>query len=372
MNRLQKLHQAGVSIWLDTLSRELLDSGTFARLIADSAVTGATSNPTIFAKAITSSDRYDNQLREAVAAGIRAPQELFFELALDDVGRAADLLLPVHHASGGRDGFVSFECTPELADDTAATIKQAMELWSRLARSNVMIKVPATEAGIPAIEELTARGVNINITLLFSIARYEQVINAYLAGLERRLAGGQPVDSIASVASFFVSRVDTKADALLPAGSELPGRVAVANAQCAYARFCQRFADERWRTLRYASANLQRPLWASTGTKNPGYSDVLYVEELIAPNVVNTMPEPTLRAFADHGEVGPPISADAGRPAEILRGVEAVGIDLGAITAELEREGVRSFCDSYHQLLACIETKLSQPGFSEPRTVARR
>ena len=190
MNRLEQLHDAGVSIWLDTLSRELLDSGAFAALIADCAVTGATSNPTIFAKAITGSDRYDEQLRAAVASGVRDPQELFFELALDDVRRAADLLRPTYEASDGRDGFVSFECTPDLADDTAATIEQAVELWDRLARPNVMIKVPATEAGIPAIEELTARGLNVNITLLFSVARYEQVIDAYIAGLERRVRGG--------------------------------------------------------------------------------------------------------------------------------------------------------------------------------------
>ena len=214
MNRLEQLHDAGVSIWLDTLSRELVDSGAFAALIADCAVTGATSNPTIFAKAITGSDRYDDQLRAAVASGVRAPQELFFELALDDIRRAADLLRPTYEASDGRDGFISFECTPDLADDTAATIEQAVELWDRLARPNVMIKVPATEAGIPAIEELTARGLNINITLLFSVARYEQVIDAYVAGLERRVRAGQPVDTIASVASFFVSRVDAKADRL--------------------------------------------------------------------------------------------------------------------------------------------------------------
>ena len=192
MNRLNQLQDAGVSIWLDTLSRELLDSGAFARLIADSAVTGATSNPTIFAKAITGSDRYDDQLRAAVAAGVRDPQELFFELALEDVRRAADLLRPAYDASAGRDGFVSFECTPDLADDTAATVEQAVELWDRLARPNVMIKVPATEAGVPAIEELTARGINVNVTLLFSVARYEQVIDAYLAGLERRASRGEP------------------------------------------------------------------------------------------------------------------------------------------------------------------------------------
>ena len=215
-NRLQGLHDAGVSIWLDDLSRELLDSGAFATLIADCAVTGATSNPTIFAKAITGSDCYDDQLRAAAESGVDAPQELFFELALHDVRRAADLLRPSYDRSDGRDGFVSFECTPDLADDTDGTIEQALELWGSIARPNAMIKVPATEAGIPAIEQLTARGVNVNITLLFSVARYEQVIDAYVAGLERRVAAGHPVDGIASVASFFVSRVDAKVDAGLP------------------------------------------------------------------------------------------------------------------------------------------------------------
>jgi transaldolase len=358
MNRLQALHDAGVSIWLDTLSRELLDSGEFAGLIADSAVTGATSNPTIFAKAITGSDRYDDQLRAAVASGTRGPQELFFALALEDIRRAADLLRPSYHDSDGRDGFVSLECTPDLADDTEATIEQAIELWGRLARPNVMIKVPATEAGIPAIEELTARGVNVNITLLFSLARYEQVIDAYISGLERRVAAEERVDAISSVASFFVSRVDTKTDALLPAGSELRGRVAIANAHRAYARYRERFADERWLTLRKAGARPQRPLWASTGTKDPAYPDVLYVEELIAPEVINTMPEATLRAFADHGDVGRALSVDAGAADQTLRRAADAGIDLETVTAGLEREGVRAFCDSYHDLLDCIETKL--------------
>ena len=247
-----------------------------------------------------------------------------------------------------------------------------MELWSRLARPNVMIKVPATDAGIPAIEELTARGVNVNVTLLFSSERYEQVIDAYLAGLERRLAAGDPVASIASVASFFVSRVDTKADAVLPAGSDLRGRVAVANAQRAYARYRHRFADARWRSLRDAGANSQRPLWASTGTKNPAYSDVLYVEELIAPDVVNTMPEATLRAFADHGEVRPLSDADASCAKQTLHSVETAGIDLTALTAELEREGVRSFCDSYHRLIARIEAEALPPAFVGLDAPARR
>jgi transaldolase len=358
MNRLQALHDAGVSIWLDTLSRELLDTGRFAELISDCAVTGATSNPTIFAKAITGSDRYDEQLRAIVGSGTRDPQELFFELALEDIRRAADLLRPAYDDSGGRDGFVSFECTPDLADDTQATIEQALELWGRLDRPNVMIKVPATEAGVPAIEELTARGVNVNITLLFSIVRYEQVIDAYLAGLERRVAAAEPVDRIASVASFFVSRVDSKTDAQLPAGSPLRGRLAIANAHRAYARYGERFANGRWLALRDAGARAQRPLWASTGTKDPSYSDVLYVEELIAPEVINTMPEATLRAFADHGDVGRALTVDAGAAEETLRLAARAGIDLDVVTAQLEREGVRSFCDSYDQLLACIETKL--------------
>jgi transaldolase len=358
MNRLGLLHHAGVSIWLDTLSRELLDSGAFASLIADCSVTGATSNPTIFAKAITGSDRYDDQLRAAAACGIRDRQELFFLLALDDVRSAADLLRPTYEASDGRDGFISFECTPDVADDTAATVAQAVELWDRLARPNVMIKVPATDAGVPAIEELTALGVNVNVTLLFALARYERVIDAYVSGLERRVAAWQPVDAIASVASFFVSRVDAKVDALLPAGSDLRGRVAIANARAAYGRYRDRFVDERWLALRAAGAHPQRPLWASTGTKDPAYSDVLYVEQLIAPGVINTMPEATLRAFADHGDASRGFGASIG--AETLVRAEDAGIDLAAITAVLEREGVRSFSKSYQELLDCIQAKLQE------------
>ena len=358
MNRLEQLHAAGVSIWLDTLSRDLLDSGAFATLVADDAVTGATSNPTIFAKAITGSHRYDEQLRALVADGLRAPQELFLQLALDDVRRAADLLRPAYEASDGRDGFVSFECTPDLADDTRATVDQALELWERLARPNVMIKVPATDAGIPAIEELTARGVNVNITLLFSLARYEQVIDAYMTGLERRVAAGQPVGAIASVASFFVSRVDSKADDVLPASSELRGRVAIANARTAYGRYRERFAVPRWLVLRDAGARPQRPLWASTGTKDPAYSDVLYVQELVAPEVVNTMPESTLRAFADHGDATRDFTDSIAVSAATLRRAEYEGVDLAAIASQLEREGVRAFCDSYHELLDCIDGKL--------------
>jgi transaldolase len=358
MNRLEQLHHAGVSIWLDTLSRDLLAGGAFATLIAEDSVTGATSNPTIFAKAISSSDRYDEQLRAAVDAGIRDAQALFFELALEDIRMAADLLQPTYEESGGRDGFVSFECTPDLADDTAGTIAQATDLWASIGRPNAMIKVPATDAGIPAIEELTARGVNVNVTLLFSVARYEQVIDAYVAGLERRLVTGDRLTGISSVASFFVSRVDAKVDARLPAGSELRGRVAIANARHAYSRFRDRFADERWLPLGDAGVRPQRPLWASTGTKDPTYSDVLYVEQLIAPDVINTMPEATLRAFADHGDASRGFGASTGE--ETLRRAAEAGIDLAAITSELERDGVRSFSDSYQQLLDCIDAKLER------------
>jgi transaldolase len=357
--RLQALRDAGVSIWLDTLSRELLETGAFAALVADYSVTGVTSNPTIFAKAIKGSDRYDDQIRRLVTSGARDPQTLFLALALDDVRQAADVLRPSYDASDGQDGFVSFECTPDLADDTDGTIAQALELWRRLARPNVLIKVPATEGGIPAIEELTARGVNVNVTLLFSLARYEQVIEAYIAGLERRLEAGERVDGIASVASFFVSRVDAKADAQLPAGSDLRGRIAIANARGAYWRYRKRFTDERWLILHDAGAKPQRPLWASTGTKDPAYSDVLYVDELVVPDAINTMPEATLRAFADHGQPGRSFDWSAGAVEETLRRAEAAGVDLDAITAELERAGVESFCQSYEELLRRIDSKLA-------------
>ena len=357
MERLRLLRDAGVSIWLDTLSRDLLESGEFEELVRDWSVSGATSNPTIFAKAITTSDRYDTQLRAAVERGVDDPQSLFFELGLDDIRGAARVLAPLHGQSRGDDGFVSFECTPDLADDSERTIEQALDLWGRLDLPNVLIKVPATAAGVPAIEELTARGVNVNVTLLFSVHRYEQVIDAYLRGLERRVKRGEPVDAIASVASFFVSRVDTKADAVLPGGSPLRGKVAVANAHRAYRRYLERFEGARWERLAAQGARPQRPLWASTGTKNPDYSDVLYVERLIAPGVINTMPQATLRAFAEHGNVARALDTDLAEVEATLAAAERVGLDLDRITGELEREGVESFCDSYDELLRCIDSK---------------
>src|SRR5436305_4590388 len=355
---LQQLHDAGVSIWLDTLSRQLLDGGEFAELIREYSVTGATSNPTIFAKAITGSDLYDEQLRRLADEGQRDAQELFFSLALDDVRAAARHLRPEYDRSQRRDGFISFECTPDLADDTEATIAQALELWRRLDQPNVMIKVPGTQAGLPAIEELTRLGLNINITLLFSIDRYEQVIDAYMRGLAARAKAGEPLEPITSVASFFLSRIDTKVDPQLPEESALRGQVAIASARVAYQRFRAKFAGPEWEQLQDQGARAQWPLWASTGTKNPDYSDVLYVSELIGPDVVNTMPEHTLQAFADHGEVAPTLEQDPEGAPRILEETAAAGVDLDTVTSELEREGVQAFCDSYQELVDCVESKV--------------
>jgi transaldolase len=270
---------------------------------------------------------------------------------------ARELALAFAHTDG-RDGFISFECTPDLADDTDATIAQGSDLWQRLDQRNVMIKVPGTEAGLPAIEELTRRGVSVNITLLFGIDRYERVIGAYLRGLTARAKAGESLSGVASVASFFLSRIDTKADAQLSEQSPLRGRIAIASARVAYQRYLARFSGPEWERLRGLGARPQRPLWASTGTKNPDYSDVLYVEELIGPDVVNTMPRPTLEAFADHGRIAQTLDSDPAAAQQILVDAAAAGIDLAGVSAELEREGVRSFCDSYQQLLGCVERKI--------------
>jgi transaldolase len=357
-SNLKQLHEAGTSIWLDTLSRDLLSSGGFGELISDYSVTGATSNPTIFAKAITGSDLYDEQLRAVAEGGQRDLKELYFAVALDDVRAAAGDLRHIFDASEGHDGFVSFECTPDLADDTAATIEQATDLWRRLASPNVMIKVPGTLAGLPAIEELTRRGVNVNITLLFSIERYELVIDAYQRGLSARANESEPVDQIASVASFFLSRIDTKVDAQLPQDSPLRGEIAIASARAAYQRYLAKFTGQPWERLEALGAHRQRPLWASTGTKNPDYSDTRYVDELIGPEVINTMPDHTLRAFADHGTVQRTIDADPAAADRVLADARHADVELPAITDKLELEGVESFCDSYRQLLACIDSKL--------------
>ncbi len=360
VNRLQHLQDAGVSIWLDDLSRELLDSGEFMRYVRELAVTGATSNPTIFAKAITRSDLYDPQIRRVLDLGLSDPREIFFELALEDVRRGADNLRAVYELSDGRDGFVSFECTPDLADDANATVKQALDVCNRVNVPNLLIKVAATDAGITAIEELTARGVSVNVTLLFSVRRYEQAIDAYWSGLERRLGVGKPVVEISSVASFFVSRVDTIVDPWLAPDSPLRGRIAIANAQIAYARYIRSLETTRWKDLAVRGATPQRPLWASTGAKDPDYSDVRYIQELIAPGAISTVPMKTLRAFADHGDVGASLGRDATSAQRLLDELAETDIDFAAITDELERRGVDSFRDSYRELLACIEAKTTE------------
>ena len=358
MNRLQELHEAGVSIWLDVIRRGLLTSGEFARLIAEDAVTGVTSNPTIFEKAIAGSTDYDAAIREALAGGVEDVMELFFALGLEDIRQAADTLRPAFDASGGRDGFGSFEVTPELAHDTGGTVAQAEDLWARLARPNVMIKVPGTEEGIPAIEQLTAAGVNVNVTLLFSVDRYEEAARAYLAGLRRRVEAGQRIDGISSVASFFVSRVDTAVDREMPADSPLRGTVAVANARRAYRRFREIFSGPEWERMRFAGGRLQRPLWASTGTKDPAYSDVLYVDDLIAPDCVNTMPEATLIAFLDHGRIRPSIEEGLDDAERVLGSLADTGVDLDAVTRQLLDDGMASFAESYRKLAEQIEGKV--------------
>ena len=359
MTRLERLRAAGVSIWLDALSRELLETGRFARLVQDFGVNGATSNPTIFAEAITGSDRYDEQLRTLLREGVEDPESLFLELASEDVRRAAALLRPAYEASRGRDGFVSLECTPELANDAAATVEQALELFAGLRAPNVMIKVPASAAGVVAIEELTARAVNVNVTLVFSRRRYEEVIEAYVSGLERRADAGLDISAVSSVASFFVSRLDARADARLAPGSRLRGRLAIANAGRAYAHYRSRFAGPRWEALEARGARRQRPLWASMAPKSRAYRDVLYLERLAAPDAIATVPETTLRAFADHGEVGGVLGEDARRAESVLLEAEAAGLDLDRLAAELERDGIRAFCDSYERLLGCIATKVA-------------
>jgi transaldolase len=357
MNRLARLQAAGVSIWLDTLSRELVDNGRFERHVRERGVTGTTTNPTIVERALADSHAYDDDLRRLAGQG-RSAEAAFFELALADVRTAAELLRPAHEDSEGHDGFVSFEVTPDLAHDPAGTVDQALALWRRLGVPNVMIKVPATPAGLTALERLTSFGVNVNVTLLFSLERYAQVIDAYMRGLERRLEAGRRLDGISSVASFFVSRIDAKADPLLAPDSPLRGRIAVANAHRAYERQRELFGGDRWTRLRAAGAREQRPLWASTGTKDPALSDVHYLERLIAPGTIDTMPEKTLLAFADHGEVREPIDPTSDLPRQVLAEAANAGIDLDRITAELEREGLEAFSRSYERVLERLRSTL--------------
>ncbi len=358
-NRLREIEALGQAIWLDNLHRELVEGGGLTRLIEEDGLSGVTSNPTIFEKAMGESGGYEKRYREA-AKRTDDPEEIFFHLAYGDFRGAADLLRPVFERTEGRDGFVSFELPPALAHDVEGSVREAERHYRAIDRENVMIKVPGTAEGVRAFEELTARGFNINVTLLFSVLRYREVAEAYIRGLERRLAGGERIDRAASVASFFVSRVDTKVDAALErlGRAELRGRAAIANAKVAYEAFQEIFAGPRWEALAAKGARVQRPLWASTSTKNPDYPDTLYVDQLIGPDTVNTMPDHTLAAARDHATPRRTIDEDVEGAQRLLDEIQRVGVDFGHIVlVELVDEGVARFAEDYNSLIETIGRK---------------
>jgi transaldolase len=365
MNPLRRLQDFGQSIWYDNIERKMLYSGELARLIAEDGLRGVTSNPTIFEKAIAKSDDYDDSLAKYLfATDHQNNRALFFALAIEDIQGAADVLKPVYDASHGRDGYVSLEVSPDLAYDVEATIAEAERLHERVNRPNLMIKVPATKEGVLAFENLVTKGINVNVTLLFSLQRYKEVVEAYLAGLEARLRQGLAIEGIASVASFFVSRVDTATDKLLataattdPTAAALQGQIAIANAKLAYAWYQRIFESPRFDRLRQAGANTQRLLWASTGTKNPAYSDVLYIDTLIGPDTVNTVPPATYAAYKDHGCPSTTLTTDLEDAEHRIAMLKDYGIDIAAVTQQLEEEGVQSFAKSFTNLLDAIAAK---------------
>ena len=376
MNPLKELLRQGQSIWLDYIRRDLIRTGELERLVEEDGIRGVTSNPTIFEKAIAGSTNYDDALRALHANNPKADARNLYEgLAIEDIQMAADVLRPVYDETGGADGYVSFEVSPNLAHETHGTISEAKRLREAVDRPNVMIKVPATREGIPAIEELIAVGVNVNITLMFSMSHYEAVARAYLRGLERCADPAK----VASVASFFVSRVDTMVDRALETlgtaqaqAKTLLGKIAIANSKMVYQRFLQIFHGEGFAAMRQRGARVQRPLWASTGTKNPAYSDVLYVENLIGAETVNTLPPETLNAFKDHGKVeGETVKDSLDAAAAALGRLKALGIDLGAITEKLQQDGVAAFAASFDQLLAALEKKRNEIIGAEAASEAR-
>jgi transaldolase len=361
-NKLREIEALGQAVWIDNLNRELLDAGTLRDLIEQDGISGVTSNPTIFEKGMGHSDRYDDGFRE-VAGETSDAQEIFERLALNDVRDAADLLKPTFDATSGQDGYVSFELPASLAFDAQGSIDAAMRLHDLFERDNVLIKLPGTEAGVEAFEELTARGVNVNMTLLFAVERYREIAEAYIRGLQRRLDAGEPVDRAASVASFFVSRVDTKVDAALEklGREDLRGKAAVANARVAYAAFQEIFSGEAWERPKAAGANVQRPLWASTSTKNPDYPDTLYVDELIGPDTVNTMPDVTIEAARDHATPERTADRDVDAAHALLDELREIGVDFDDIVShQLVDEGVASFSESYDSLLEALERKAGE------------
>jgi transaldolase len=367
-NPLRDLEACSQSVWLDSISRDIIRSGTLQRLIDEDGITGITANPAIFEKAIVGTHDYDDTIRTLGARGFQ-PVQIYEELAIEDVGTAADMLRLIYERCHGCDGFASIEVSPDLAYDTGASVEEARRFWRKLNRPNVMIKIPATQEGLSAIQQLTYEGINVNITLIFAVEVYEHVMDAFLQGLERRIREHLPINHIASVASFFVSRVDTLVDTILEEKAQeaiggrrklanLMGKTAVANAKIAYQRFEQVFSAERFRWLEQKGAQVQRPLWASTSTKNPTYPDTMYVTPLIGPHTVNTMPLQTITAFRDHGTV------DCGA---IRRGLEEAhqhmielernGIDMRAVTDQLTKEGVAKFCEALHTLLNTIQQR---------------
>ena len=356
MSRLEQLSKLGQSVWIDFLSRDLLDSRALARAVRDDAVVGVTSNPTIFAKALSRGDHYDAQLasnREGDA------KRVFLALAMRDVGNACDLLRPVWERTDGRDGYVSIEVDPNLADETDATVEEATQLHAALAKPNLLVKIPATDAGLGAIEEMTAGGRSINVTLIFSLTRHRQVIEAYLNGLERLIAAGGDPRRVHSVASFFVSRVDTETDRRLDevGRDDLKARLGIANAKLAYRQYKELFQGERWEALAARGATKQRCLWASTSTKDAALRDTLYVEELIGPETISTMPEETIRAFQDHGRVDLTLEAGLEDAEHLFNELYAAGVDYADVVATLEREGVEKFVVSFNELLKGVDDK---------------
>ena len=356
MNPIPKLTSLGQSLWYDNIQRKLLENGELKAMIERGDIRGVTSNPTIFNNAIAKSTDYDSALVPLAWSGWDA-EKIFWQLAVEDIKDACDAFLPLYEETNGGDGFVSIEVSPYLANDTEATAAQAEQLWTRVARPNLMVKIPATEACIPAIRRSIAAGININITLIFSLVRYADVMMAYLDGLEDRLAAGHPIDHIASVASFFVSRVDTKVDPKLPEGAPLRGKAAIANAKLAYEAFSAIFTTRRWEALKLRGARVQRPLWASTGTKNPAYSDTIYVDNLIGSETVNTVPPATLDAFRDHGVAEITLTRDLDQARATFAQLETLGISMEVVTHELEVEGVKAFSDAFTQLIATIDER---------------
>jgi transaldolase len=360
-SNLHKLSALGQSVWIDYLSRDLLETGELARLMNEAAVVGVTSNPTIFQKAISSGDRYDEQLKELLDGGESDAKEIFLQLSSRDIADASELLRPIWDESEGLDGYVSWEVDPRLAYDRDGSIAEARRLHEWIERPNLYVKIPATKPGLGAIEEMIAAGRNINVTLTFSLERHKEVMEAYIRGLERLVESGGDPAKVHSVASFFVSRVDTETDKRLDAiggdATRLKGKLGIANAKLAYQNYLETFAGPRWDALAATGATRQRCLWASTSTKNPEYSDVMYIEGLIGPHTVNTMPEETIKAFQDHGKVAETLTQDIDGARILFDELSAAGVDYDDVVRVLEEEGVQKFSDSFDELMEGIKSK---------------